>query len=57
LLAEVKAIPDLTLVEFCHGLSQRGLKTVPSTVWRFFDRHGLTYKKRRLTRANKNAPT
>lgn len=56
LLAEVKAIPDLTLVELCHGLYRRGLKTVPSTVWRFFDRRGLTYKKRRLMRASKSAP-
>tara|TARA_B100001146_G_scaffold93109_1_gene82516 strand:+ start:300 stop:485 length:186 start_codon:yes stop_codon:yes gene_type:complete len=28
----------------------------PATVWRFFDKRGITFKKRR-TRRNKNAPT
>lgn len=56
LLERVSAAPDTTLVEFCEGLRGRGLATVPSTVWRFFDRRGLTYKKRQPTPANRNAP-
>lgn len=57
LLAQVAATPDLTLAELCQGLRQRGLATVPSTVWRFFHRRGVTYKKRPRTPASRNAPT
>lgn len=56
LLEQVAAVPDVTLSELCEGLRQRGLKTVPSTVWRFFDRRGLTYKKRRRMPLNRSAP-
>lgn len=56
LLERVAEAPDTTLAEFCEGLRARGLATVPSTVWRFFDRRGLTYKKRQPMPANRNAP-
>lgn len=56
LLQQVNEVPDITLVELCQGLHRRGLKTAPSTVWRFLDRRGLTYKKRRHTPASKTAP-
>ena len=37
--------PDLTLVEICDRLERvRGEKVSPSMIWRFFDRHGITYK-------------
>jgi transposase len=53
LLARVAETPDLTLAELCAELRDRGFKTVPSTVWRFFDRHGLTFKKRQRMQANR----
>lgn len=56
LLEQVAAVPDMTLAELCEGLQQRGLQTVPSTVWRFLDRRGLTYKKRRRMPASRIAP-
>ena len=34
-------------------LKERGFKSVPSTVCRFFDRHGLTFKKRQRMQANR----
>jgi len=56
LLEQVAAVPDMTLAELCEGLQQRGLQTVPSTVWRFLDRRGLTYKKRPRMPASRTAP-
>ncbi len=53
LLGRVEKTPDITLAELCAELRDRGLKTVPSTVWRFFDRHGLTFKKRQRMQANR----
>ncbi len=53
LLGRVEETPDITLAELCAELKDRGFKTVPSTVWRFFDRHGLTFKKRQRMQANR----
>ena len=37
--------PDLTLAEICARLERaRGEKVSPSMIWRFFDRHDITYK-------------
>ena len=37
--------PDLTLHEICDRLSRaRGEKVSPSMIWRFFDRHDITFK-------------
>lgn len=42
----VRKQPDLTQVELSEWLmSKFGEAFAPSTVWRFFDRHGLTFKK------------
>jgi transposase len=50
--------PDLTLAEICARLERaRGEKVSPSMIWRFFDRHDITYKKSRRTRASRIAPT
>ena len=50
--------PDLTLAEICARLERaRGEKVSPSMIWRFFDRHDITYKKSRRTRANRTGPT
>jgi transposase len=45
LVAETR---DITLSEIAgHLLQQHGEKFALSTVWRFFDRHGVTFKKNR----------
>jgi transposase len=50
--------PDLTLAEICARLERaRGEKVSPSMIWRFFERHDITHKKSRRTRANRTAPT
>jgi transposase len=35
--------PDLTLEEFCAILQQRAIVTSRVSLWRFFDRHGLSF--------------
>ena len=43
--------PDLTLNEICDRLSRaRGERVSPSMIWRFFDRHDITFKKNPRTR-------
>jgi transposase len=50
--------PDLTLAEICARLERaRGEKASPSMIWRFFDRHDITHKKSRRTRASRTALT
>ena len=54
----VEQTPDVTLAEIADHLERsHGLRVAPCTVWRFFDRHGVTYKKRRRMRANNSVPT
>ena len=45
LLALVENEPDLTLDEIVTVLRKQGLTTSRSAVWRFFDRHDITFKK------------
>jgi len=45
LLALVENQPDLTLDEIVAALHKQGITTSRSSVWRFFDRHGITFKK------------
>ncbi len=56
LLAQVAEAPDLTLAELRAGLAERGLEVSGSTIWRFFERHGLSVKKRLPMRPSKTAP-
>ena len=50
--------PDLTLNEICGRLERtRGEKVSPSMIWRFFERHDITFKKSRRTPANRTART
>jgi transposase len=50
--------PDLTLNEICDRLERaRGEKVSPSMIWRFFDRHDITFKKNPRTRASRTART
>ena len=55
ILALVDETPDMTLAEIAAHLEEaRGLRVAQSTVWRFFERHGITLKKngtRRRARA------
>jgi transposase len=46
LLELIAAEADLTLEEIRGRLRQRGIKVSASSVWRFCDRHDLTFKKK-----------
>jgi transposase len=37
--------PDLTLVETLAELRKRRIRTSRSALWRFLDRHNITFKK------------
>ena len=44
----IEAKPDMTLVEIAEMLeSGHGASFAPSSIWRFLDRHGVTFKKKR----------
>ena len=46
ILAATGAQADITLVELSALLlEQHGTSFAPSTIWRFLDRHGMTFKK------------
>src|SRR5664279_3208416 len=47
LLAEVAETPDITLAELQEKLNVRGISVGIGTLWRFFDRRRITFKKRR----------
>lgn len=57
ILNTVSAMPDMTLAEVRRRLAGRGLSVGHSTVSRFFERHGLTRKKRRRTPPSRRATT
>lgn len=50
LLELIATTPDLTLEEIRARLSEQGLSVVTFSVWRFFDRHGISFKKNRSRR-------
>lgn len=50
LLGEVEQRPDVTLAELQALLRERGVAVGIGTVWRFFDRHGISFKKNRARR-------
>jgi transposase len=50
--------PDLTLLEIQERLiANCGERFSSSVIWRFFDRHGITYKKRPRTPRSNSAST
>ena len=56
LLALVEDQVDITLDEMASRLhDERGIRTARVTIWRFFDRRGLTFKKRLGMQANRTA--
>ena len=50
LLSLVGERADLTLDEIRGLLAERGVRVAVSSVWRFFDRHGISFKKNRTRR-------
>lgn len=58
LLALVSGEPDLTLEEIRGRLAaSKGFGTSVSALWRFFDRHEISFKKKACTQPNRSART
>jgi transposase len=57
ILEALEAKRDITLAELQTVLADRGTPVGIGTLWRFFDRHGITRKKRPRTPASRTAPT
>jgi transposase len=57
LLGEVAETPDITLVELQEKLQVRGVSAGIGTLWRFFDRRRITFKKSRRMPLSSNAAT
>jgi transposase len=56
LLGLIEQTVDITLDEMCHRLAEeRGVRAGFGTLWRFFDRRGITVKKRRAMRPSRSA--
>ncbi|MGF6310680.1 hypothetical protein [Bradyrhizobium sp. I1.14.4] len=45
-MAVIADHPDLTLVETLAELRKRRIRTSRSALWRFLDRHNITFKKK-----------
>jgi transposase len=57
LLGLIDQTVDITLDEMRHRLAEeRGVRAGYGTLWRFFDRRGITVKKRRAMRLSRNGP-
>jgi transposase len=57
ILQQVEERCDITLAELQEKLRERGTRVGIGTLWRFFDRRRMTYKKRRRTPLNSSAVT
>ena len=57
ILDTIEAKDDITLVELQALLAERGMPVGIGTLWRFFDRHRITRKKRPRTPTSRTAPT
>lgn len=56
ILAMVAEAKDIALYEIAGRLaSEHGVRTVPSTVWHFFDKRGITFKKRQRMHRSSSA--
>ena len=54
----VEAEKDIALHEIAERLErERGVRTCPATVWYFFDKRGITHKKRRAMHRSSSART
>lgn len=47
LIERIARTPDVTLAELQAGLAERGVSAGIGTLWRFFERHGISFKKNR----------
>jgi transposase len=56
ILKTVAERKDITLAEMQKLLAKRGEHFGLGSIWRFFDRHGITLKKRRRMRPNRAGP-
>jgi transposase len=57
ILEAVRGQPDITLKELRALLAGRGVGVAVSTLWRFFDRRGITLKKRPGMPRSRTVPT
>jgi transposase len=57
IMAMLEERGDVTLAELQSGLGERGISVGIGTLWRFFNRHGVTRKKRAGTRSSRTVPT
>jgi transposase len=57
ILGAYEATPDITLAELQALLAEHGTQVAIGTLWRFFDRRGITRKKRRRMRPSRIVPT
>jgi transposase len=48
LLDLIDAKPDITLAEICAKLKKRGVRVSLWTIWSFYDRQDVSFKKKRL---------
>ena len=55
--AALAEVPDITLPELKARLARHGARVSVAALWRFCDRHNITRKKRRRTRASRTART
>jgi transposase len=57
ILALVDETCDITLMELQSKLAEQGHRFAIGTLWRFFDRHNITWKKRPRMRASRKGRT
>jgi transposase len=58
ILAMVAENKDIALYEIADRLAEQyGVRAAPSTVWHFFDKRSITFKKRRRMPASSSAQT
>lgn len=57
ILGLVAAQGDITLVELRARLAEQGIAVAVSTLWRFFERHRITLKKRPSAQPSRTVPT
>ena len=55
ILEQVAKTPDITLGELRAKLDEHGVSVGTTSLWRFFQRHRITRKKRRRMRPNRSA--
>jgi transposase len=57
ILALVEETRDITLMELQGKLAEQGHRFAIGTLWRFFSRHNITWKKRPPTRVSRKGRT